>query len=284
MASDQAMTPTAEAYAELEHAYSFFKRELFDGEIDEVLLTLDHNNPRTLGYCAYKRFGRRSGEIVDQLAMNPGWFSTRSIRETLQTLVHEMVHTWQRQKGKPGRGGYHNKEWGDMMQKVGLMPSNTGKPGGRKTGDQMMDYVIEGGPFDVACAKLLTDEFTLSWLDRYPPQIALDHGRENGHKPGSPKPGRGDDDDDDSDDDEENELPDGLIVEPGDRGKDRDKDKSNRVKFTCPVCGENAWGRPSLRVLCGGQDCNAPQMLPGIKKGNRPNGRRPVDDDDDSDD
>lgn len=26
--------------------------------------------------------------------------------------------------------------------------------------------------------------------------------------------------------------------------------RSNRVKFTCPVCKSNAWGKPSLRLRC----------------------------------
>ena len=33
------------------------------------------------------------------------------------------------------------------MQEIGLMPSNTGQPGGGKTGQQMTHYVIEDGPF-----------------------------------------------------------------------------------------------------------------------------------------
>jgi ribosomal protein L37AE/L43A len=37
-----------------------------------------------------------------------------------------------------------------------------------------------------------------------------------------------------------------------DGGKDgEEKDKSNRVKYTCPQCAANAWGRPDLALVCG---------------------------------
>ena len=40
------------------------------------------------------------------------------------------------------------------MESVGLMPSHTGKPGGRKTGQQMNDYTIKGSAFEKAFEKM----------------------------------------------------------------------------------------------------------------------------------
>lgn len=249
-------TPTIEAYDELQRAFDFFKVELFGGELPDCLLTLVREK-NTYGYCSYKRFGRRSGEQVDELAMNPAYFASRSIRDTLSTVVHEMVHVWQAAHGKPGRGRYHNVEWADKMEAIGLMPSNTGKPGGKRTGDQMTHYIIKGGPFDVACSRLLTKEFTLSWLDRFPvvdPVSPLTF----------PKPQPGDDDGEDEDEDEGEDnhvdpLPPGLLELPS--GK---VNKSNRVKFTCPTCLQNVWGKPTVRVLCGSPDCDGQPLLVNV--------------------
>jgi predicted SprT family Zn-dependent metalloprotease len=59
------------------------------------------------------------------------------VRDLLSTLVHEMAHQEQEEQGKPSRSGYHNKEWGTFMQQVGLQPSNTGKTGGKVTGQRV---------------------------------------------------------------------------------------------------------------------------------------------------
>ena len=107
--------------------------------------------------------------MVDEIAMNPSYFAIRSVEETLSTLVHEMAHLWQFHFGKPGRRGYHNKEWGAKMDSIGLCPSNTGQIGGKRTGEKMSHYIIEGGAFHAACSQLMTEAFTLSWFDRFPP-------------------------------------------------------------------------------------------------------------------
>jgi len=58
--------------------------------------------------------------------------------ETLQSLVHEMVHQAQAEfpdiYGRPSPRSYHNKWFAKTMISVGLMPSATGKSGGAQTG------------------------------------------------------------------------------------------------------------------------------------------------------
>lgn len=40
------------------------------------------------------------------------------------------------------------------------------------------------------------------------------------------------------------------------------KDRSNRVKYRCPSCGAQAWGKPGLKLLCGEQSCKATPLEP----------------------
>lgn len=87
---------------------------------------------------------------IDEIALNPDVFSYQSDKDILDTLVHEMVHQWQYVYGKPSRKAYHNKQWADKMESIGLMPSDTGQPGGKRTGQRMSDYIIIGGKFDRA--------------------------------------------------------------------------------------------------------------------------------------
>ena len=73
---------------------------------------------------------------------------------------------WQHHFGKPSRNGYHNRQWADTMDAIGLCPSSTGQPDDSRTGQRVSHYIASGGPFDQACARLLARGFTLSWHDR----------------------------------------------------------------------------------------------------------------------
>ena len=52
------------------------------------------------------------------------------------------------------------------MDAVGLTPSNTGQPGGKRTGQHMADYPTPGGPFLRACAELQANGFKISYYYR----------------------------------------------------------------------------------------------------------------------
>jgi predicted SprT family Zn-dependent metalloprotease len=69
----------------------------------------------------------------------------------MSTIVHEMVHHWQHHLGKPSRSTPHNTEWANKMEAIGLMPSSTGQPGGKRTGHRVADYILPGGAFIKAC-------------------------------------------------------------------------------------------------------------------------------------
>jgi predicted SprT family Zn-dependent metalloprotease len=158
--------PTKQSYATLQAAWRHFNKALFDGRLPTCLITFQRR-ARSYGYFAHERFEHRAdGSTTSELAMNPRHFNERSPEATLSTLVHEMVHGQQRHFGNPGRGGYHNKEWADLMSAIGLEPSSTGKPGGKRTGQQVSHWIVPGGPFDVACKAFLEKNQGLLWGDR----------------------------------------------------------------------------------------------------------------------
>jgi len=54
------------------------------------------------------------------------------------------------------------------MEALGLMPSETGKPKGRKTGQNMNDYPLKGGLFLDECKNLVVNKaFKIPWFDRW---------------------------------------------------------------------------------------------------------------------
>jgi hypothetical protein len=78
------------------------------------------------------------------------------------TLVHEMVHLWQQEFGRPSRTGYHNAEWAAKMDEVGLTPTSTGAPGGARVGQAVTHFIATGGRFAEAFAAM-PSKFLLPW-------------------------------------------------------------------------------------------------------------------------
>jgi hypothetical protein len=154
-------------YVTLATAFDFFNRRLFAGTLPPAIITLQRK-AGSHGYYSAKRFeGRADAQReTDEIALNPGTFTGRSDIEILSTLVHEMVHHWQAHCGDPGRGRYHNHEWADRMEQLGLLPTHNGQPGGRRVGQCMTHCILAGGPFERACQALLAGGVRLEWQSR----------------------------------------------------------------------------------------------------------------------
>lgn len=179
--------PSPQLIAAYQAQFDFFNRALFGGELPHVVLNFSRH-AKALGFFAPERWTPREAPLVydpehlrdphappfvpaesndvatHEISLNPTYLKRRSPRDTSSTLVHEMVHLWQEEFGKKkSRRGYHNREWGDKMEEVGLMPSSTAMPGGKKTGQRMSHYEIEGGAFSRAFDRL-PPEYALPWV------------------------------------------------------------------------------------------------------------------------
>lgn len=250
----RADTPTADVYHELQVAYDFFNRELFEDALPQCLISLRATG-KSYGYYSSRRFSRRKdGVQADEIALNPGFFAIRPVEATLSTLAHEMTHLRQDHFGTPGRGRYHNAQWREMMVEIGLQPSHTGLPDGQSLGDRVSHYIIPGGKFDIACKRLLQTPFGMSWFDRYPggPPELEQQRREQLMRAGlaatlSLAPLESDAETLD------------LAIATAPAGADPQLgvavNKSNRVKYTCPACQINLWGKEGLHVICGTCTC-----------------------------
>lgn len=264
----QTPTPTQTVYSELSAAYDFFNERLFDGELPPCILSI-HRIRGAYGAFAHNRFVDRTRPdlYTHELSMHPGYFAVRTSKDILSTLVHEMVHlqcALRRQPGEHHTPGYHDKAWGNLMEAVGLMPSATGRPGGKKLGFRMSHYVMDGGRFEVVVEELLDSGWSLTWLDRFTERTP------------ATTPGESDDDEDDDD---------GLHDPGGTQGIQGGKKKSKseidevlgltdpkvlatlqprksgsmsgkRTKYQCQGCSANVWGKADLNIICGG--CEQP--------------------------
>ncbi len=157
------LTITEREYRAFQVAYDFLNLELFNGTLPQVFVTLQrHANAK--GYFSPNRFQGRSEKVkAHELALNPDIFTDRSDEEILSTLAHEMVHVWQQTYGKPPRSSYHDRQWAAKMKETGLYPTSTGEPGGKETGQSLSHYIIPGGKYEIAYAKLAASGFRLTW-------------------------------------------------------------------------------------------------------------------------
>jgi len=152
-------------YTGIQRAFDVFNFRLFQGTLSIPMFTFQ----RGRNYKAYFHADRYNSRNEDngpshEIALNPDCFPGRSDEEILSSLLHEMVHLWQTEFGKPSRPGYHNKQWANKMVELGLQPSSTGKPGGKMTGQSMSHYIIPGGAYARAYAALVKQSgFQLHW-------------------------------------------------------------------------------------------------------------------------
>lgn len=219
------MKPTMLTAQEHELAYTHFNREVFQGKLTSCLITLSRTR-NAKGYYRQDSFQHaESAQRTDEIGMNPGTFE--SLTDYLSTLVHEMVHHWQKEFGKPGKGAYHNREWARKMLEVGLEPVSLDQKG-KMTGRRVTHVVVPGGVFDQACRKLLSGGFRLHWTEAHPQESAFDPNE-------SPE-----------------DRADREALEAKERRR-KEKARQNKTPFYCAGCGARIWGKPSTRVMCA--DC-----------------------------
>lgn len=157
-------TPTGAQFKAYEGMFAYFNRRLFAGELPGVILNFSRHR-RALGFFAPKRWERGEGDkakVTHEISINPATLKTRPPAEVASTLVHEMTHLWQEERGEPSRTGYHNKEWSAKMDAIGLRPTDDGTPDGKKVGQHMTHLIVPGGAFDKAFGAMAA-ELTLPW-------------------------------------------------------------------------------------------------------------------------
>jgi predicted SprT family Zn-dependent metalloprotease len=159
--------PTTQTYTSLTTAYEYFNRELFNGSLPPCLITMQRHKG-AYGYFSGERFANSANpkEVTDEIALNPSLFHARKPNEILSTLAHEMVHLWQHHYGKPPRKSYHDRQWAAKMHEIGLIPTATGEPGGKETGQRVTHVIDANGRYASVVAQLFIAHPTILYQDR----------------------------------------------------------------------------------------------------------------------
>lgn len=163
-AASTSKNPTLDFYGHLDDAFVFFNDRLFDGALPKIMFELT-NKKQVAGLFKAASWQATDGVYVHSIAINPQIIVQSTPLVIYITLVKEMVHLWQKTYGKASRPGYHNTEWGEKMESIGLMPSSTGLPGGKKVGQKMSSYLIAGGAFEAAAVDFFLEGNFINLVD-----------------------------------------------------------------------------------------------------------------------
>jgi predicted SprT family Zn-dependent metalloprotease len=207
--------PTVEQFGALQRAFDYFNEALFEDRLPACILNLSRKRGAG-GFFAAERWEKEES-VIHEISLNPKSLEP-PMERVMSILVHEMVHLWQEEFGKPGRRNYHNVQWAGKMEEVGLVPSRTGKPGGKRIGDSMSHYVNEEGPFKEAF-DAIPERALMPWRTALQRKRSGDGNGANGNS--------------------------------GDGGDGDGKRKKSKVKYSCAVCPANVWGKPGLQLRCG---------------------------------
>jgi predicted SprT family Zn-dependent metalloprotease len=214
-------TPTLEQMTAYQQAFDYFNEQLFGNHLPQVILNFSRSGSHTIAFYAPKRW-QQDEKIVDQkaldeISLNPKYLGM-SMEEIMSSLVHEMVHLWQFALGHPSRRSYHNREWAMKMKEVGLQPDDgTGK----ETGQNVSHRIMEGGLFQKAF-QAMPESHSLPW------RVFVEGDEERGGE-GTGEAGK----------------------QPGEEPTAKPKSKSGkRLKYSCPSCDTNIWGKEGLRIGC----------------------------------
>ena len=206
-------------------AFDFFNARLFSGKLPQVIITTQRHRG-AYGFFSPESYIQRKfdeeGDMlvpefrVHEISIMPDAMYLRTDREVLSTLVHEMCHLRQQEEGKPSRNGYHNRQWADYMREIGLEPSAYGKMDSRNPelpADQK-DKCGEGAATGQKVSHFIVPRgaFDRSCAELLKSGFTLDL----------------------------QQLP-RLSAAP----------KKNKLKYTCPQCGINAWAKSGIKLACG---------------------------------
>lgn len=138
-------TRMSRAISQLEHIYNSLNADFFAGELPTPILTVQ-SKPGTMGHCSVAKVWQRRDDKTYELNIAAEVLNY-PIEETLDTMLHEMVHLYCRQHDikEVSRGGkYHNKRFKAIAEEHGLTCVPCGQYGWNTTpGDNLVEYALK---------------------------------------------------------------------------------------------------------------------------------------------
>ncbi len=140
-------TKMSRAVSQLEHIYNALNTDFFQNELPIPIITVQ-SKPGTYGHCTTSKVWQRKDGGAYELNIAAEVLNY-PIEETLDTMLHEMVHLYCRENGikEVSRGGkYHNKRFKEEAERRGLVCVPCGQYGWNTTpSDNLVEYALSKG-------------------------------------------------------------------------------------------------------------------------------------------
>lgn len=141
-------TKMSRAVSQLEHIYNNLNYDFFEGVLPVPIITVQ-SKPGTMGHCSVAKIWRRSEDDRTYELNIAAEVLNYPIEETLDTMIHEMVHLYCRENGikEVSRGGrYHNGKFKEEAERRGLECYQCGAAGwNTRPSDRLVEYALTKG-------------------------------------------------------------------------------------------------------------------------------------------
>lgn len=202
-------TKMSRAVSQLEHIYNSLNTDFFSGELLVPIITVQ-SKPGTFGHCTTAKVWQRKDGGAYELNIAAEVLNY-PIEETLDTMLHEMVHLFCRENGikEVSRGGkYHNKKFKDIAEAHGLTCVPCGQYGWNTTpGENLVEYALSKNWNEIRIGR-----------SSLPPML---HIGATG------------------------------VAQPGAGQAQGGKRPSSTRKLVCPCCGQSVRATKKVNILCG---------------------------------
>ena len=226
---------SVELYGKVQTVIDELDKEFFSGKgkqkIPSVVFAI--NNRCKSCVVAYVQadalYDKSNDKKLQYMAINPDYLN-RSLGEIVSTICHELCHVYENAFIHIARGGYHDKQWAELMSDCGLTPVYLNKS---KTA--VTHKIAEGGVFEEFVKKFEEehgkDFFNIvSYSSELQKRTRKELGIEDGEDDDEPRADNAD--------------------------KPIKKYNRNKIKYVCPECQAKVWGKAGLNIYCSDCECS----------------------------
>lgn len=230
MAKTKEVKTSAELYSKIQTVIDLLDKRFFSGAKKEKIpqLVFAINNKCRSCVIAYVQadalYDKKTDTKLQYMGINPDYLD-RSLGEILSTICHELCHVYEHAYIHIPRGGYHDKQWAELMKDCGLEPKyyNTSKT-------SVSHVIIKDGAFEKFVAEF-EEKYGADYFNivSYSAEVKRRTRKELGL----------------GDEDEDGDTP-----RPDNADKPIKKYNRNKIKYVCGGCGMKVWGKSGLSIHC----------------------------------